>query len=285
MRKSVWIMAMLLVVMLLNGQTKHALVIGIGKYPVLSGWKRINGDRDADSVINMLNASGFRDVVCLKNEKATKANILKEFGFLTQRCQSGDIVYVHFSGHGQQVEDMNGDEKDGLDESWIPYDACVSLCPKDSGEKHLTDDEVGILLDRIYYKVGENGKILVVADACHSGSSTRLDGETEVVRGTSEVFQSKHKSPTIEVNENWILISACEDNQSNVELKIKEQYSMGKLTYAITWLMKDGCKNDNVTLERRIQQFFDKHRSSHGEQTLVVSGATGSFEISELFVK
>lgn len=282
MKKIILTILMILSVCASYSQTKHALVIGIGKYPAGSGWRRINGDRDADSVANMLYASGFEDVKCLKNESATKANIVRAFELLTKRCRKGDIVYVHFSGHGQQVKDMNGDEKDGLDESWIPYDACVSLCPKDSGEKHLIDDEVGILLDRIYSMVGEKGKILVVADACHSGSSTRLDGETDVVRGTSEVFQSKHKSPTIEVKENWILISACEDNQSNVELK---EPSMGKLTYAITWLMKQGCKDDNKTLKRRIQQFFDKHRSSVGEQTLMVSGLFGKFEISQLFIE
>ena len=100
--------------------------------------------------MNMLAIAGFKDVQCLKNEKATKSNIMTAFKLLTTRCQKGDIVYIHFSGHGQQVKDVNGDEtKDALDESWIPYDACVSLCAKDRGEKHLVDDEIGILLDRM----------------------------------------------------------------------------------------------------------------------------------------
>ena len=37
--------------------------------------------------------------------------------------KSGDIVYLHFSCHGQPVEDLDGDEKDGWDESIVPYDA------------------------------------------------------------------------------------------------------------------------------------------------------------------
>jgi hypothetical protein len=31
----------------------------------------------------------------------------------------GDIIYLHFSCHGQPFEDMNGDEADGWDESYL----------------------------------------------------------------------------------------------------------------------------------------------------------------------
>lgn len=281
MKKFFLTLLMLVSVCMSHAQTKHALVIGIGKYPAGSGWQRINGDRDADSVVNMLKGAGFKNIKCLKNEKATKANIVNGFKSLTTRCHKGDVVYIHFSGHGQQVKDADNDEEDGLDESWIPYDACVSPCAKDRGEKHLIDDEIGTLLDGIFSKVGAEGNILVVADACHSGSSTRRgDDDNEIIRGTDSVFQIKKCSRKTQIDENWILISACGDNQSNVEMK---QPAMGKLTYALTWLVKNGCKDDNKMFKRRVQQFFDKHRSSAGEQTLKISGVTDRFNISKLF--
>lgn len=281
MRKCFLTLLMLVSVLGSHAQTKHALVIGIGKYPVGSGWQRINGDRDADSVVNMLKGTDFKDIQCLKNEKATKANIVNGFKLLTARCHSGDVVYIHFSGHGQQMRDADNDEADGLDESWIPYDACVSPCAKDRGEKHLIDDEIGSLLDGIFSKVGAEGKILVVADACHSGSSTRCeDNSNDIIRGVDTIFPMKKYPRKTQVNENWILISACGDNQSNVEMK---QPAMGKLTYALVWLVNNGCKDDNRLFKRRVQQFFDKHRSSAGEQTLKISGVTDRFTISKLF--
>lgn len=36
------------------------------------------------------------------------------------RCQSGDKVYFHFSGHGQPIVDENKDEDGEFDESMIP---------------------------------------------------------------------------------------------------------------------------------------------------------------------
>ena len=41
----------------------------------------------------------------------------------TNKTKKGDIVYLHFSTHGQPVEDQNGDEEDGWDESIVPIDA------------------------------------------------------------------------------------------------------------------------------------------------------------------
>ena len=58
-------------------------------------------------------------------------------------------MYVHYSGHGQQMTDVHNDEKDGLDECWIPYDACRKASATYHGEKHLTDDELNVYLNAI----------------------------------------------------------------------------------------------------------------------------------------
>ncbi len=109
-----------------EGVGRHALVVGIGDYSGGSGWSKINGDRDAGLVVQMLERNGFleEDIEVLLNARATKSNIRDAFAALCRQVGSGDIVYVHFSGHGQQVTDVNGDEEDGLDESFVPYDAC-----------------------------------------------------------------------------------------------------------------------------------------------------------------
>ena len=123
------------------------------------------------------------------NQQATKAAIVDAFKSLATQSMRGDIVYVHFSGHGQQMKDVHNDEKDGLDECWIPYDAYRQPCSKDMGDKHLTDDEVNYYLNAIRTKIGDAGKMLVVIDACHSGGATCGD-EDEVVRGVEDIFET-----------------------------------------------------------------------------------------------
>ena len=60
------------------------------------------------------------------------------------QCKVGDIVYLHFSTHGQPFEDLSGDEDDGWDESIVPVDAPIEYSKgKYEGENHL------ILLENI----------------------------------------------------------------------------------------------------------------------------------------
>ena len=139
---------------------RRALVIGIGEQ-MDKNWAKINGDKDVAYVKEMLVNAGYKDIHSLVNKQATKASIVSGFKSLANRSQKGDIVYVHFSGHGQQATDVNGDEEDGFDESWIPYDAYLKYGKEDKGEKHLIDDEINVLLKAIRKNIGEKGKLLV----------------------------------------------------------------------------------------------------------------------------
>lgn len=131
----------------IEAQTRRALVIGIGQQED-GAWKKIYGDRDVPYVERMLRDAGYKsgNIHRLVNCQAAKGVIVEAFGLLEARAECGDIVYVHFSGHGQQMIDLHNDEPDGLDECWIPYDAYRKPCNKDRGEKHLTDDEVNFYL-------------------------------------------------------------------------------------------------------------------------------------------
>lgn len=221
----------------LGARERRALAIGIGQYED-KAWVRISADGDLSYVVKILEEHRFKDVAILKNEQATKDAIVKEFEGLIDRSGRGDVVYIHFSGHGQQVKDLDGDEEDGYDESWIPYDAYRKCCVKDDGSRHFIDDEINDLLDRLRRKVGEDGNILVVVDACHSGGSSRGGTEYEgyVSRGVNDVFvPSVRMSGRNVVKETWIEISACEDYQMNFEVR---KPKVGKLTYCLYKLRK-----------------------------------------------
>jgi len=248
----------------ISAQTRRALVIGIGEQKD-KNWAKINGDNDVLYVQRMLSNAGCKDVRTLVNSQATKSGIVAAFKKLTCQCSVGDMIYIHFSGHGQLVTDVNGDEADGWDEAWIPYDAYKNYCKEDKGEKHLVDDEINVLLTAIKSKIGEQGKLLVVVDACHSGDSSRGNDLDETVRGVYNKFviPVRRKARSNKPAEQWLTLSACKDYQLNQEMKSPQ---VGKLTYALYMLSKEGL----LTMEA-IDRFMKRYRSRL-PQTPVLTG-------------
>jgi len=152
---------------------KRALIIGISCYEQHKlnqlDWHPIHGTNDVAMIGATLKKQGF-SVARLTNNKATAQNIKKAFIALTRQSQTGDIIYIHFSGHGQPVEDCNGDEPDGWDEAIVPYDAGQKYVKNVyDGRNHIIDDELNDLVTGIRRKVGKSGFVYVVIDACHSG--------------------------------------------------------------------------------------------------------------------
>ena len=291
MRTRIITYILLLLSLSVSAQTKRALVIGLGEQQD-KAWNKINGDKDVPFVQAMLKNAGFKSVTTLVNRQATKVGIVRAFKRMTASCKHGDVVYIHYSGHGQQMTDVHNDEKDGLDECWIPYDAYRKPCEKDRGEKHLTDDEVNYYLNAIRDKIGDSGKMLVVIDACHSGDATRGD-ENEVVRGVEDIFEAiksfiwgtsadngkTEVNPNAQVNkERWITISACKSDQVNIEMKSP---AVGKLTYAIYNKVKENTGNDNYDFIRRIRKFVNSNTGSR-PQYPVMTGEIDRFRITDI---
>ena len=287
-----------------TAQTKRALAIGLGEQQD-KAWNKINGDKDVPLVQTMLKNAGFKSVTTLVNRQATKVGIVGAFKRLTASCKQGDVVYIHYSGHGQQMTDVHNDEKDGLDECWIPYDAYRKANATYHGEKHLTDDELNVYLNAIRNKIGAKGKLLVVIDACHSGDGTRGD-EDEVVRGvedtlvvdslnarglyeTFEAIKSFFMGDNGKENiintkakplaERWITISACRSDQVNVEMKSP---AVGKLTYALWKELKNSDKVNNDEFMRRIRKFVNRNTSSRPQQPEMTGEDSNKYNITDI---
>ena len=232
------------------GQSRHALLIGIGNYPEDSGWNSIHGNNDISIIKEALLRQDFTsdNILQLTDSEATKENILLSFEKLSERIQSGDVVYLHFSGHGQQITDLNGDEDDGFDEAWIPYDARKTFSPGEyEGEKHLTDDELNTLFSKLRKCVGSQGKIIIIADACHSGSGSRGRSDEEVfVRGTGDKFVIPRQGNIVKKKSEpteWLFVAACKPYQSNYEYRSPTGEYYGVLSYVIARESKqfDAC--------------------------------------------
>lgn len=224
-----------------TAQNRYALLIGIGNYPQDSGWNSIHGDNDVSIIKTLLLEQGFIEdnIIVLKNAEATKSGILSAMDRLRDNAQSGDVVYIQFSGHGQQVTDLNGDEEDHFDEAWIPYDAKKKYVVGEyEGQNHILDDELNKYLNGLRSKVGIRGKIVLVADACHSGSGSRGLGDDDdvYVRGTDEKFIIPGGGANIMRKEEpvyWLYVGACKPYQTNYEYKTADGVFYGSLSYVI----------------------------------------------------
>jgi len=168
---------------------RHALLVGVGDYPTESQWAALSSNQDVILLKNTLIRQGFKEtaIATLTDKEATKNGILEAIQTaLTNKVAAGDLAIFHFSGHGQQVWDQDKDEIDGLDEALVPYDS-----PKyfekgiNEGAALLRDDELGKALLKVRQKLGASGHLLVLIDACHSGTSTR---GRRVARGTDIVM-------------------------------------------------------------------------------------------------
>lgn len=261
-------------------QTKRALVIAVGEQ-IDQEWDKINADKDLYYVLDMLHKADYQQIITCVNEEATKKGILSMFEELENSCGKNDIVYIQFSGHGQQMEDTDGDEKDdNKDECWIPYDAYCSPCDKDWGEKHLVDDEINILLNGIYNKIGDGGKMLVVVDACHSGGSTRGNA---VIRGTHLKFKPKSLNDKLSdksvTKENWITLSACKSGQTNYEM---QDPVVGKLTYALCEIVNNNDFLDNKDFEEQITRYVNNNSPIEPQEAEMSGEAIGRYHIMNI---
>ncbi len=272
-----FIMMILLSVSVLSGlATNRALLVGIGKYDRMkTGWNVIHGDNDVALLQPLLQKRGFSDIVTLTNEQATKAKIVGALTALANRCRAGDKVYFHFSGHGQPIRDDNHDERESkkYDESIILYDACRDSRKMNGtyvGQFHLIDDELCPLLDVIKRKLGFDGELFVAVDACFSkgiqkNEMTDIDPELlRYLRGTNYAFTPPGritvKTPKLfSIGAKLTVVTACKENERNIEYKAPSGKMYGSLSYYISILLKS-----DADFNRWRQCFSIKAYSSRG---------------------
>ncbi|KAL4997193.1 Metacaspase-1 [Aspergillus recurvatus] len=149
---------------------RKALLIGInyfGQKGQLRGC--INDVKNMSTYLNQNFGYAREDMVILTDDQQnpmsqpTKANILRAMHWLVKDAQPNDSLFFHYSGHGGQTPDLDGDEDDGYDEVIYPVDFRVA--------GHIVDDE----MHRIMVKPLRPGvRLTAIFDSCHSGSALDL---------------------------------------------------------------------------------------------------------------
>jgi hypothetical protein len=238
---------------------KRAVLIGINRYKVPGADLRgcVNDVLDMKAALTKYYGFSSRDVTVLTDFAATKKAMQSAIQKLVGGAKRGDVLLVHYSGHGSYVPDENGDESDNRDEI---------LCPADLDWRDpLTDDWLRKTIDSLRSGVS----LTVVMDCCHSGTNTRAlpragepvarylpspwailraeSGRSRGGRGARGAGSSRTKRPAsrsrtkrrdvVGVSIPEILITGCRDNQTSADAQFGRRFN-GALTYHLVGVLK-----------------------------------------------
>merc|ERR1719399_2698320 len=111
---------------------KKGLTVGINYYSLPKGHGQLSGCiNDSDTMMGIMqsvfdiplaNIRRLRDDSQDPSLISSKGNIQRELAALLEGTGPGDELFFHYSGHGGQQADTDGDERDGKDEALIPCD-------------------------------------------------------------------------------------------------------------------------------------------------------------------
>lgn len=180
-----------------------------------NNWKgKLYGcEYDAKDIVEITKKNGFETTLLL-TLNATRSNLISELNSYSESLKANDLLVLYYSGHGGQIPDREGEEKDGKDETWCLYDG------------QFVDDELYYQLTK--FKAGV--RILVISDSCHSGTMTKdsyyedlplykrmpRDLEEEVYQTNCDMYDEilhPIKQSKAIVYADVLLISGCQDNQ------------------------------------------------------------------------
>ncbi len=202
---------------------RHALVIGIDDYPGFGPEAQLFGAvRDAERMTEVLiEHYSFppEHVETLLNENATRQAVLDALDRLARRVGTGNHVVLFFSGHGSQMTDREGDEGDGLDETFVPFD---SGRHRDEN-RDLTDDEVNHWAARVLEKTPH---LTLIFDCCHAATLHRPPFQVRSVPTDERPVDQLPRSliprwRDVETGPRPLMIAACKDHELAYELPPK----------------------------------------------------------------
>jgi hypothetical protein len=211
---------------------KRALLIGINKYQAVPKLQGSINDIETMRQI-LITRWGFSEkyIAVLKDEAASRTGILAALEQLVKETGPQDTVYFHFSGHGSQVEDLNGDEKDdGLDETIVPQDG------RAGDVRDITDDELDAVFARLRAK-----NAFIVLDSCHSGTATRSldirtrsipqDNRVDIYR-KAEQASIKTRAVVPVVTSRYVVMTGAASHQEALDGPVDGRYH-GFFTFAL----------------------------------------------------
>ena len=239
-----WLLLMSLIMAAGSRGEDRALLIGVGRYAQLE--EKLNGvGLDLRRMMESAQLMGFKKqaIKVLAHEQADTASVYHTVeNWLVKGTDRQDRVLIYFSGHGSQVPDENNDEDDNFDEVLLLYDATiVQKRGRQTLNGVLQDDRFNRMLAKM-----KSRNILVILDACHSGSATRSLRLTPRATGLEDVqVKYYYYSPMLEaaggsgrfdvmetdnsrhIDSRYVAITACRDDEKTITTKQGSIFTLG----------------------------------------------------------
>jgi hypothetical protein len=239
-----WLLLMSIIMVSAARGEDRALLIGVGRYAQFE--ETLNGvSLDIAMMREFAHLMGFKtdEIKVLEHEHASTAKVYDAVeNWLINGAGPDDRVLFYFSGHGSQIPDENNDEDDQFDEVLLLYDTVFA---EKSGRQTLTgvllDDHLSHMLARM-----KSRNILVILDACHSGSATkRLHLSSRSFQAGQAKVKYFYYSPSLEAaggsgsfdlmkpqaisgNEShYVAITACRDDEKTVATAQGSIFTLG----------------------------------------------------------
>jgi len=224
---------------------REALLVGINDYSGVNDLQGcINDVTNLRSILKTFFGFENTDIRVLTDSRATKKNILMRLDKMVKNAVNGDFLIFHFSGHGSQIRDREGDElADHMDELICPWDM-------NWDDGFITDD----MFSKILQQLKKGVRMEILLDSCHSGTGTRdiapyimagrfsadpvkyrfmkppVDIECRYL-GDEEILKpSKSFRTDKEITLNHILWAGCRDSQTSADALIDGHYN-GAFSY------------------------------------------------------
>ena len=224
---------------------REALLVGINDYKGVNDLQGcINDVTNVRSVLKTFFGFENTEIRVLTDSRATKKNILMRLDKMVKNAVNGDFLIFHFSGHGSQIRDREGDElADHMDELICPWDM-------NWDDGFITDD----MFSKILQQLKKGVRMEILLDSCHSGTGTRdiapyimagrfsadpvkyrfmkppVDIECRYL-GDEEILKpSKSFRTDKEITLNHILWAGCRDSQTSADALIDGHYN-GAFSY------------------------------------------------------
>ncbi len=267
---------------------KKALLIGINRYQIPGSDLRgcVNDVKNLAAALVKFYGFAKTDIETLTDRAATKKGMQAAIRTLIKEGRKGDVLVLHYSGHGSNVPDKNGDEADRRDEI---------LCPTDLDWKApLLDDWLRKTLDSARAGVGLN----VIMDCCHSGTVTRAFPPPDAKRiarylpspwdlvaeesrrklrgrvvGRLRRSAPKKRGPDVVAADlPETLITGCRDTQTSADAFIAGSYNGALTYYMVAAIRETGGKLTYRELHKRtlaklLKGDFDQVPQMEGRKT------------------
>ena len=202
-------------------------------------------ENDARDMARLAGKASFTVTEPILTRDATVENLTSALRDAAGRLKKGDILFLSYSGHGGQVDDLNGpdDEPDRLDETWVLWD------------RQFVDDELFALLGTFAAGV----RVLVVSDSCHSESVVRAVPELLSPRALREQFGTDDPEKVGERIRVMPLSTQVEVNSRDAALyegiqKETQAKDTGQIPASV--LLLSACQDDQTAADGRRNGLF-----------------------------